>query len=67
VMAAAPFVRKIGIGIVVANVIFAIAVLAVLAAGVLPLTSAGVVMTIATAVATLGLAYVQYLGVRRLA
>jgi hypothetical protein len=67
VMAAAPFVRKIGIGIVVANVIFAIAVLAVLAAGVLPLTGAGVVMTIATAVATLGLAYVQYLGVRRLA
>lgn len=67
VMAAVPFVRKIGIGIVVANVIFAIAVLAVLAAGVLPLTGAGVVMTIATAVATLGLAYVQYLGVRRLA
>jgi hypothetical protein len=67
VMAAVPFVRKIGIGIVVANVIFAIVVLAVLAAGVLPLTGAGVVMTIATAVATLGLAYVQYLGVRRLA
>ena len=33
----------------------------------LPLTGADVVMTIATAVATLGPAYVQYLGVRRLA
>ena len=67
VMAAAPFVRKIGIGIVVANVVFAIAVFAVVASGVLPLTGVGVAMTVATAVATLGLACVQYLGVRRLA
>ncbi|KQY03130.1 hypothetical protein ASD37_26865 [Mycobacterium sp. Root135] len=67
VMAAAPFVRRIGIGIVVANVVFAVAVVAIVAAGVLPLTGMGVAMTLATVAATLGLAYLQYLGVRRLA
>ena len=67
VVAAVPFVRKVGIGIVVANVTFAVAAVGVLAAGMLPLTSAGVVMMLGTVAATLGLAYVQYLGVRRLA
>ena len=67
VMAAAPFVRRIGIGIVVANVVFATAVVAIVAAGVLPLTGMGVAMMLATVAATLGLAYLQYLGVRRLA
>ena len=67
VMAAAPFVRRIGVGIVVANVVFAVAVVAVVAAGVLPLTGMGVAMMLATVAATLGLAYLQYLGVRRLA
>ncbi|MET0453819.1 MAG: hypothetical protein ABW137_18465 [Mycobacterium sp.] len=67
VMAAVPFVRTVGIGIVVANVTFAVAAVGVLAAGMLPLTSAGVVMMLGTVAATLGLAYVQYLGVRRLA
>jgi hypothetical protein len=67
VMAAAPFVRRIGVGIVVANVVFAVAVVAIVAAGVLPLTGMGVAMMLATVAATLGLAYLQYLGVRRLA
>jgi hypothetical protein len=67
VMAAAPFVRRIGIGIVVANVVFATAVVAIVAAGVLPLTGMGVAMMLATVAATLGLAYLQYLGIRRLA
>ena len=67
VMAAVPFVRRIGIGIVVANVVFAVAVVAVVAAGVLPLTGMGVAIMLATVAATLGLAYLQYLGVRRLA
>lgn len=67
VMAAVPFVRRIGIGIVVANVVFAMAVVAVVAAGVLPLTGMGVAMMLAIVAATLGLAYLQYLGVRRLA
>lgn len=67
VLAAAPFVRRIGVGIVVANVIFSVVALAVLAAGVLPLTAMGMAMMLATVAATLGLAYLQYLGVRRLA
>ena len=67
VMAAARFVRRIGVGIVVANVVFATAVVAIVAAGVLPLTGMGVAMMLATVAATLGLAYLQYLGVRRLA
>ena len=33
----------------------------------LPLTGAGVAMMLATVAATLGFAYLQYLGVRRLA
>jgi hypothetical protein len=66
VLAAAPAIRRIGVGIVVANVVLAAALVAVLVAGVLPLTGAGVVMMLATAAATFGLAYAQYLGVRRL-
>jgi hypothetical protein len=66
-LAAAPGIRRIGVGIVVANVVFAIVATAVLTAGVLPLTGAGVAMMLAIIAATLGLAYAQYLGVRRLA
>ena len=67
VLAAAPGIRRIGVGIVVANVAFAIVAIGVLVAGVLPLTGAGVAMMLATTAATLGFAYLQYLGVRRLA
>jgi hypothetical protein len=67
VMAAAPFVRRIGVGIVVVNVAFAVVAVAVLVAGLLPLTGLGVAMMLATVAATLGVAYLQYLGVRRLA
>ena len=66
-IAGAPGVRRIGLGILVANVMFAAAVVIVVVAGVLPLTGAGVVMMLATAAATLGFAGLQYLGVRRLA
>jgi hypothetical protein len=67
VLAAAPDIRRIGLIVVAANVVFAIAAAAVLAAGVLPLTGVGVAMVLATVAATLGFAYLQYLGVRRLA
>jgi hypothetical protein len=66
-LAGAPGVRRIGIGVVIGNVVFAAAAVFVVVAGVLPLTEAGVVMTLATAAATLGFAELQYLGVRRLA
>jgi hypothetical protein len=52
---------------VVANVLFAVAAIAVLVLGVLPLTGAGIAMMLATVAATLGCAAVQYYGVRRLA
>jgi hypothetical protein len=67
VLAAASFVRRVGVGIVVANVVFAVVALGVLVAGVLPLTGAGVTIMLGTIAATLGAAYLQYLGVRRLA
>jgi len=67
VLAAAPGIRRIGSGIVLANVVLAVVATAVLAAGVFPLTGTGVAMMLATIAATLGLSYAQYLGVRRLA
>jgi hypothetical protein len=62
-----PNVRRIGTGVLAGNVAFAILVTVVLVAGWLPLTELGVVTTIAFTVATVGFAYAQYLGVRRLA
>ena len=62
-----PDVRRVGVGVLAGNVAFAILVTVVLVARWLPLTELGVVTTIAFTVATVGFAYVQYLGVRRLA
>jgi hypothetical protein len=67
VLAAVPDVRRVGVGVLAGNVLFAIAVVAVLIGGWLPLTPAGVVMTVTFAVVTLAFACLQYLGVRRLA
>ena len=67
VLAAVPAVRRIGLGIIAANVVFAIVAMGVLVAGVLPLTGVGAAMMLATIASTLGFAYLQYLGVRRLA
>ena len=60
-------VRRVGMSVLAGNVAFAILVTVVLVAGWLPLTGLGVATTIAFTVATVGFAYVQYLGVRRLA
>ncbi|MDT5244720.1 MAG: hypothetical protein QOD36_2096 [Mycobacterium sp.] len=60
-------VRRVGMGVLAGNVAFAILVTVVLVAGWLPLTELGVVTTIAFTAATVGFAYAQYLGVRRLA
>jgi hypothetical protein len=65
--ASLPDVRRVGIGVLAGNVAFAIVVTVVLVAGWLSLTELGVVTTIAFTVATVGFAYAQYLGVRRLA
>ncbi|WP_234897697.1 hypothetical protein [Mycolicibacterium vanbaalenii] len=60
-------VRVVGVGVLVGNVVFAVAVSVVLLAGWLPLTAFGVAATVAFTVVTLGFAALQYLGVRRLA
>ncbi len=66
-LAGLPDVRRVG-GIVLAgNVAFAMIVTVVLVAGWLPLTEVGVVATVAFTAITLAFAYVQYLGVRRIA
>ena len=67
VAAGVPDVRRVGVGVLAGNVAFAVLVAVVLIAGWLPLTALGVVATIAFTVVTLGFAYAQYLGVRRLA
>jgi hypothetical protein len=60
-------VRRLGVGVLVGNIAFAVLVAAVLIAGWLPLTPLGVAATIVFTVLTLAFAYAQYLGVRRLA
>lgn len=65
-LAGLPDVRRIGVGVLAGNIVFAILVAVTLAADWLPLTELGVVATIAFTVATLAFACVQYLGVRRL-
>jgi hypothetical protein len=66
-LAGVPDVRRVGVGVLAGNIAFAILVTVVLVAGWLPLTELGVIATIAFTTVTLAFAYVQYLGVRRLA
>jgi hypothetical protein len=66
-LAAVPRIRPVGTFIVVANVVFAFGVIGALVAGVLPLTGTGVAVISALTAAAIGCAYLQYLGVRRLA
>lgn len=67
VAAGVPDVRRVGVGVLVGNVAFAVLVAVVLIAAWLPLTAFGVVSTIGFTILTLAFAYAQYLGVRRLA
>jgi len=67
VLAAGGPIRRIGTGVLVGNLIATAAVLGVLAAGVLPLTAAGNVLVLAVMAVGMGCAWLQYLGVRRLA
>jgi len=67
IAAGAPDVRRVGVGVLVGNVAFAVLVSVVLIAGWLPLTTFGAASMIAFTVVTLAFSYAQYLGVRRLA
>jgi len=65
-LAAAPDLRRVGVGLIVGNVVLTVAALVVVAAGALPLTEAGVGATLATGGYFALMGYLQYLGVRRL-
>jgi len=65
-LAALPNLRRAGIGVVIANVVFTVAAVAVVAADWLPLSAAGIAATLAGGVYTAVFGYLQYLGVRRL-
>jgi hypothetical protein len=63
-LAALPDLRRAGIGVIAANIIYTVA--AVAAAELVPMTSTGVAATLASGVYTALFAWLQYLGVRRL-
>ena len=65
-LAAAPNLRRVGVGLIVGNVVLTVAALVVVAVGALPLTAAGVAATLATGGYFALMGYLQYLGVRRL-
>ncbi|AYE97404.1 hypothetical protein C0J29_24105 [Mycobacterium paragordonae] len=64
-LAALPNLRRAGLGVVAANLVYTVAAIA--AAELVPMTSIGVAATLASGVYTLAFAGLQYLGVRRLA
>ncbi|WP_099038070.1 hypothetical protein [Mycobacterium neglectum] len=66
VLAARPSVKQAGIVIAVGNVLYTVASIVFVLAGVFPLTTFGVVATLATGVYTLIMAELQYQGVRRI-
>jgi hypothetical protein len=65
-LAAAPDLRRAGIGVVIANIVFTVGAVVLAAADALPLTSTGTAVTLASGVYTALIGYLQYLGVRRL-
>jgi hypothetical protein len=65
-LAAAPNLRRAGIGVAIANIVFTVAAVVVVAADALPLTATGIGATLATGAYTALIGYLQYLGVRRL-
>ena len=65
-LAVAPDLRRAGIGVVIANIVFTVGAVVVVAADALPLTATGIAATLASGVYTALIGYLQYLGVRRL-
>jgi hypothetical protein len=63
-LAAALDLRRVGVGVAAANIVFTL--VAVVAAAAVPMSVIGAATTLAAGVCTAGLAWLQYLGVRRL-
>jgi hypothetical protein len=66
VLAAAVDLHRAGIGVIIANIVFTVAAVVVVAAGTLPLSETGIAATLASGCYTALIGYLQYLGVRRL-
>ena len=65
-LSALPEVRRAGIGVIVANLVYTLAAVAVVEAGVFPLTGIGIAAMLGSAVYTAFFAGLQYRGLRRL-
>ena len=65
-LAARPSIRMSGLVLAIGNLLFSVATVVVVLAGVWPLTTAGVVLVLGTGVYTLVMAELQYQGVRRI-
>ncbi|CAJ1499816.1 hypothetical protein [[Mycobacterium] holstebronense] len=65
-LSALPDLRRAGIAVIAANVACTVAAIAVVEAGVLPLTGIGVAATLISAVYTAFIGWLQYRGLRRL-
>ncbi|MGV0642283.1 hypothetical protein [Mycolicibacterium sp. XJ879] len=65
-LAALPSVRRAGMAVIVANVVYAVAAVVLVLVDVFPLTTIGVVLTLATGAYTLVFAELQYQGWRRI-
>ncbi len=65
-IAAAPGLRRAGIAVIIANIVFTVAAVVVVAADALPLTETGISLMLASGCYTAAIGYLQYLGVRRL-
>jgi hypothetical protein len=64
-LASLPAVRRAGMGVIIANLLYTVAAVVLVCAHVFPLTSAGVVSNLAAGVYTLVFAELQYQGWRR--
>lgn len=65
-LAAAPDLRRAGIGVVIGNIVLTVAAVVVVVADALPLTETGIAATLASGACTALMGYLQHIGVRRL-
>ena len=65
-LAALPSVRVPGIAVIIANLLYTVAAVVLVLSDLMPLTTTGVVLTLATGVYTLVFAELQYQGWRRI-
>ena len=65
-LAQLPTLRKPGIAVITANLLYTVAAVVLVLAGWMPLTTTGIVLTLATGVYTLVFAELQYQGLRRM-